>query len=130
MRDTRHLTIAITVALLVSVATWIIGWWTVALVAAVSGWYLRDVAAIAVWTAAGAVLGWALLLTLDALGGRLGALSRVLSGTLSLPTAALVVLTLAIPALLGWSAATLGREAGDWLGRRRGFATHESATRA
>lgn len=116
MSHTPRGPIAIAVALLVSAGTWGLGWWAVVPVAAVAGWYFRDAPRIAAWTAAGAVLGWMLLLALDALGGRLGALARVLSGTVALPTPALVVLTLAIPAILGWSAATLAGALGEWLG--------------
>lgn len=110
--------ITIALALVVTAATWAIGWWAVVPVALVTGWFLREVPTIAAWTALGGALGWALLLAIDALFGRLGALGHVLSRTVDLPMAALVVLTLAIPAVLGWSAATLAAAAGDWLGRR------------
>lgn len=107
MRNTSRSTIVVGVALLVSAVTWAVGWWGVVPVAAVVGWYLRGVPTIGGWTALGALLGWALLLAADALGGRFVALGHALAGTVGLPLPALLALTLAIPALLGWSAAAL-----------------------
>ncbi len=99
--------IAVGVALLVGAATWAMGWWAVVPIAAVAAWFLRDVRGAVGSITVGAALGWALLLGIDAMGGRLGALTTALAGTLSAPAPAVVFVTLAFPALLAWSAATL-----------------------
>lgn len=105
MHNASRSAIVVAVALLTAVVTWGLGWWGVVPVAAVVGWYFRDVRRIAAWTALGSLLGWAVLLGGDALGGRFGPLAHALGGTLGVPAVALVLLTLALPALLGWSAA-------------------------
>ncbi len=102
-----RLAIALGVALLVGAATWAMGWWAVVPIAVVAAWFLRDVRGVVSSITIGAALGWALLLGIDAMGGRLGALTSVLAGTLGAPAAAVVFVTLAFPALLAWSAATL-----------------------
>ncbi len=99
--------VALGVALLVGAATWAMGWWAVVPIAVVAAWFLRDVRGVISSITIGAALGWALLLGIDAMGGRLGALTSALAGTLGAPSVAVIFVTLAFPALLAWSAATL-----------------------
>ncbi len=99
--------IAVGVALLVGAATWAMGWWAVIPIAIVAAWFLRDERGVIGSITVGAALGWALLLGIDAMGGRLGALTSALARPLGAPAAAVVFVTLAFPALLAWSAATL-----------------------
>ena len=99
-----HLLVAIGVAAL----TWVVGWWAVAIVALVAGaMYARD-GGRAWRVALGASEGWALLLLIDASGGRFGRVATLVAGSMSLPAPVLLVVTLLLPALIGWSAATVG----------------------
>jgi hypothetical protein len=84
--------------------TWFGGWWIVPIVALIAG-----AAAIAPgFVATTAALAWALLLVADAVQGPLGRVMSMLGGVMGLPGVVVVVLTILFPALLGWSAATLG----------------------
>ena len=105
-----------------------------ALVTATGGWLTVPLTA-AVWSALptaerhreiklalAAVVSWSLLLLWNARQGDTSRLLAVLGGTLQVPPASLVVLTLAIPALLAWSASVvanaIGRLAGRLVARR------------
>ena len=114
MRNASRPAITIGVALFTAAATWALGWWGVVPLGALVGWYFRGVRGIGGWTALGALLGWAVLLAADTLGGRFGPLLHAVAGTVGVPALALVVLTLSIPAALGWSAATLAAFAGGF----------------
>ena len=92
------------IAAFVAVATWSGGWWTVPAVALAAGLLLSSPGLVAAACAA----GWLVLLLLDMTTGSIGRLGSILSGVMGLPAPALVAVTLAFPALLGWSAATLG----------------------
>ena len=88
-------------------ATWIIGWWGVAIVALIAGVVYRRDGGRAWRVALGAAEGWALLLLVDAIGGHFGRMATTVAGAMSLPAVVLVVVTLLFPALIGWSAATV-----------------------
>ena len=105
-----------------------------ALVTATGGWLTVPLTA-AVWSALptaerhreirlalAAVVSWSVLLLWNARQGDTSRLLAVLGGTLQVPPASLVVLTLAIPALLAWSASVIanaiGRLAGQLAARR------------
>ncbi|HET7188880.1 MAG TPA: hypothetical protein VFI52_12040 [Gemmatimonadaceae bacterium] len=90
-----------------AVLTWLIGWWAVPLVAAFVGSVLYLRAGIAWRMALAAAIAWALLLLVDATTGRLGVAATTLGGVLRVPGVVLVLITLAFPALLAWSAATV-----------------------
>src|SRR5438067_758622 len=91
----------------IAALTWLLGWWGVPLAASIIGYvYFRERGRA--WRAAIAAAGaWGALLAADSLLGPFGSVARILGGVLRLPAAALVVLTLVFPALVGWSAATL-----------------------
>ena len=103
--------LAIVAALLVA-ATWVVGWWGVPLVAAIVGAVLCTRRGIAGITALAAVIAWSVLILVDGVSGRFGALARAVAGTLTLPAAALLTVTLLFAALLAWSAAAIGVEIG------------------
>jgi hypothetical protein len=96
---TRYLVVTLTVA----VATWIGGWWTVAIVALVAGLVLP-----AGTVAAACASAWLLLLLFDFAAGSVGRLGGVLAGVMGLPAPALVAETRACPARIGRSDASLG----------------------
>jgi len=100
------------VAAIVAVLTWILGWWSVPLVAAVAGAVLWTRRGIAWLIAFAAGIAWSALILVDGVGERFGALARVVGGTLRVPAGALLAVTLLFAALLAWSAATIGAEIG------------------
>jgi hypothetical protein len=100
-----------------------------ALVTATGGWLTVPLTA-AVWSALptaerhreirlalAAVVSWSVLLLWNARQGDTSRLLTVLAGTLQVPPASLVVLTLAIPALLAWSASVIANAIGRLAGR-------------
>lgn len=95
------------VAAAMAVLTWLIGWWAVPLVAAFVGGTLYVREGVAWRMALAAAIAWALLLMVNATTGRLSVAATTLGGVLRVPGVVLVLITLAFPALLGWSAATV-----------------------
>jgi hypothetical protein len=95
-----------------------LGWWTVPIVAGV--WGAVATYALRPWrtAAAGAALAWALLLVVSGTRGSLLQLAGLLGGIFGLPGFAIVLLTLAFPALLAWSAAGLVSSLGAVLTER------------
>jgi len=100
-----------------------------ALVTATGGWLTIPLTA-AVWSALptaerhreirlalAAIVSWSVLLLWNARQGDTSRLLAVLGGTLQVPPASLVVLTLAIPALLAWSASVIANAIGRLAGR-------------
>jgi hypothetical protein len=100
------------VAAVLVASTWVAGWWAVPLVAAIVGAVLYTRRGIAGLVALAAVIAWSALILVDGASGRFGALAGAVSGTLHLPAAALLAVTLLFAALLAWSAAVLGVEIG------------------
>ena len=100
------------VAAILVAATWVAGWWGVPLVAIVAGALLSTRRGIAGLTALAAVIAWSVLILVDGASGRFGALAGAVAGTLTLPAAALLTVTLLFAALLAWSAAAIGVEIG------------------
>ena len=95
------------VTVLAALATWVAGWWAVPIVALGAG-LIRCAPSI---VAAACATGWLALLLVDFAAGSIGRVGGVLAGVMGLPAPALFVVTLAFPALLGWSAASLGNAA-------------------
>lgn len=95
------------VAAAMAVLTWVAGWWAVPLVAAFVGSVLYVREGVAWRMALAAAIAWVLLLIVDATTGRLGVAVKTLGGVLRVPGVVLVLITLAFPALLAWSAATV-----------------------
>jgi hypothetical protein len=95
------------IAIGVALGTWAVGWWAVPIVALIAG-FARCGAGI---VSAATAMAWLVLLLIDVASGSIGRLAGLLAGVMGLPAVALFVVTLALPALLGWSAATLGAAA-------------------
>ena len=95
------------VALVIACVTWFAGWWGVAVVALVAGAIYRREGGRPWRVALAASGGWAMLLLIDAIDGRFGHVATMIAGAMSLPAAALLLVTLLFPALIGWSAATI-----------------------
>jgi hypothetical protein len=91
----------------VAVATWWIGWWTVPLVAAAWGAAQRGEGYPVATSAVAATLGWVLLLALRAGAGPVGDLSRKLGGILGVPGWVPLLAALVFPAALAAAGAAL-----------------------
>jgi hypothetical protein len=102
----RKLVKVVLLAELFAVATYALGWWTVPVVAALWAFVSRDSNRARVASLCAAA-GWATLLLLDALKGPVGNMAVRLGGVMGLPGYVLLILTLVLPALLAWCAATL-----------------------
>jgi hypothetical protein len=97
-------------AIAICATTWMFGWWGVVIGALVIGavaWRRRGIAWI---TALAAVIGWTLLLIVDAARGHFGALATAIAGVIRIPAVALLAVTLLFAALLAWSSAVVASE--------------------
>jgi hypothetical protein len=99
--------IVIILAVTVAAGTWLFGWWVVPVLAAIAGALWWDHEHVGRDVALGAAVGWALLLVYAGSAGRLVPLARSLGGVLFLPWPLMIVVALAFPALLAWSATTV-----------------------
>jgi len=91
-----------------AVATYAVGWWAVPLVALLCGLVITLDGRPVVYATVCAVAGWLMLLLLDAARGPLGEVAARFGGVMGFPPAALVATTLLFPALLAWSASSIG----------------------
>jgi hypothetical protein len=103
----KKLTCFVIVAVAAAVGTWMLGWWAIPVVALIAG-LMRCSATI---VSAASATAWLMLLAIDALSGSIAPVARVLTGVMGAPAIAIVALTILLPALLGWSAASLGNAA-------------------
>jgi hypothetical protein len=94
----------VVVAVAAAVGTWAIGWMAVPIVALIAGFAGCRPGVVSLASAS----AWLSLLILDAASGHVGNVASTLAGVMGLPAAALFLVTLLLPALLGWSAASLG----------------------
>jgi len=90
-------------------ATWLAGWWAVPALGGLYGVASGGKSAGRMAALAGAVAGGALLVLPLARGYPVAALATRLAGAMQLPTAAIVCVTLILPALLGGTATVLAR---------------------
>ena len=88
-----------------ALATLLVGWWGVAIVAIAWGIIGGQTRGSGVLAAAGALLGWALLLAWSASRGPVGELAARLGDMMGAPAAALIALSLVFPAALAWAGA-------------------------
>lgn len=107
------------VGAIMAALTWLVGWWGVVLAAVVVGLlpFRQDGGGWRVALAAAAA--WGALLLADATVGPFRAVAGALAGVLRVPAPVLVLLTLAFPALVAWSAATLAAGARQRVAARR-----------
>jgi hypothetical protein len=111
--------IVIILAVMVTVATWFLGWWTVPVLAAIAGALWWDHEHVGRDVGIGAAMGWALLIAYAGSSGRLVPLARALGGVLFLPWPLLIVVALAFPAVLAWSATTVSATVARFVATRR-----------
>ncbi|MFN2602037.1 MAG: hypothetical protein ABR582_04675 [Gemmatimonadaceae bacterium] len=91
-----------------AVATYAVGWWAIPLVALVCGLVMNREGRPIYYSTICAAAGWLSLLLLDAARGPLGELAARFGGVMGFSPVALFVTTLIFPALLAWSASSLG----------------------
>ena len=92
-----------------AVATFALGWWIVPVFAFILGMTLDRERGPVRYAALCAAAGWLSLLLLDAARGPLFILATKFGGVMKMPPFVLIALTLIFPALLAWSAATIGK---------------------
>jgi hypothetical protein len=103
-----------------AVATFALGWWIVPLFAFVLGMTLDTDRAPVRYAAICAAAGWLSLLLLDAARGPFMVLATRFAGVMKVPSLVLIAITLLFPALLAWSAATIGKFVKDLVFSRPG----------
>jgi hypothetical protein len=91
-----------------AVATYAVGWWAIPLVALACGLAMNPEGRPIYYSTICAAAGWLSLLLLDAARGPLGELAARFGGVMGFPPVALIVTTLIFPALLAWSASSVG----------------------
>jgi hypothetical protein len=107
------------VGMAIAALTWLLGWWGVPLAASIVGFTFFREGGGGWRVALAAAAAWGALLVADSVTGSFGTVARTLAGVLRVPAPALVLLTLALPALLAWSAATLVAGARQLFAARR-----------
>ncbi len=90
-----------------ALATAVLGWGVIPALAAIWGFTAREEEHPAMVAAAGAGLGWLLLLVWVATQGPMGEVARRAGGVMSVPGAVMVILTLLYPMVVAWAAAAL-----------------------
>ncbi len=95
------------VAAVLAALTWMIGWWGVLLGALIVGWVHRHHGGGGWRLALAGATAWGGLMLANAAAGPLDRVVSTLGAVLRVPGVVVVLLTLAFPALLAWSAATL-----------------------
>jgi len=90
-----------------ALGTWLVGWWTVPILAGAWGWLVPALRPWRIGLLAG--FAWAGLLAAQATTPAFAALLDRLGGIFSLPPVVLACLPPLFAGLLGWSAAEVGR---------------------
>jgi hypothetical protein len=90
--------------------TWYVGWWSIPVLALAWGWWVGSSRRPAARSALAAPLAWIGFLVNDAVVGPAGRLARTLGTAMHVPPLVLIIVTLVFPAVLAWSAATVGAE--------------------
>lgn len=98
--------------------TWVLGWWGILLVALIIGVVFHERGDGGWRVGAAASVAWGALLVADVAAGPLGRVATLLGGVMGVPGVVLPLLTLAFPAALAWSAATIAAELRRIVGRR------------
>ena len=92
-----------------AVATFVLGWWAIPLVAAIYAVMSSAQRGSAVLSGIAAMLAWGALLAITAAQGPVGTLAGELGGVLKLSSIAVYAVTIAFPGLLAVSAAVVAR---------------------
>lgn len=95
----------VTLVLALALSTWAFGWGAVVVVAAAWTWIRREDAAVPLMAAIAGILSWALLLGVQSLVGPVLEVARVVGTAMQVGPVALLLLTLAFPALLAGATA-------------------------
>lgn len=90
-------------------ATWFVAWWTVPIVAAAWAVRRRTDRTLPLLAAAAGMLSWLILLLLPSSPGAVARLAHVAGAAMGTGSGPLLALTLAFPALLAASAASLAK---------------------
>jgi hypothetical protein len=101
---------ALRVALLAvsfGIATWILGWWAIPLLSLIAAMLARSVRYQALASAIAAAAAWGALLVWNAMRGEVWSFASIAGGTMGVSGPLLILLTLAFPAALAWSAAAV-----------------------
>jgi hypothetical protein len=115
VRFTLHVAL---LALSFGIGTWILGWWAVPLFAAGAAILARDVRYQAAASAIAAAVAWGALLVWSAIQGSVWSFASIAGGAMGVSGLSLILLTLAFPAALAWSAAAAMKLlAGETFGR-------------
>jgi hypothetical protein len=94
-------------ALSFGIGTWILGWWAIPLFAAIAAVLARAVPRQAVAAGAAGAVAWSALLAWSAFQGSVWSFARLAGGAMGVSGLLLIVMTLAFPAALAWSAASV-----------------------
>lgn len=94
-----------------AIATFVVGWWAVPVVAAAYAAISSAQRSSAVVSGLAGMLGWAALLAIAASRGPVGTLATELGGILQIKTMGVYAVTIAFPGLLAISAAIVARAA-------------------
>ncbi len=92
-----------------AIATFVLGWWAVPIVAAVYAAISAAQRGSAIVSGFAAMLGWGALLAIDAARGPVGTLATELGGVLNIKPIGVYAVTIAFPGLLAISAAVVAR---------------------
>jgi len=92
-----------------AIATFVLGWWAVPVVAAVYAAMSVAQRGSALLSGFAAMLGWGALLAITAARGPVGTLAAELGGVLNIKPVGVYVVTIAFPGLLAVSAAVVAR---------------------
>ena len=87
------------------IATLLVGWWGVAIVAVVWGVIGREARGAGIVAGTSALVAWALLLAWSFARGPAGELAATLGGIMGTPASAFIALSLVFPAALAWAGA-------------------------
>lgn len=96
-------------ALSFGIGTWILGWWAVPLFAAIAAVMARDVSRQAVAAGIAGAVSWGALLAWSATQGSVWSFARIAGGAMGVSGLLLILMTLAFPAALAWSATAVTR---------------------
>jgi hypothetical protein len=96
-------------ALSYGIGTWILGWWAIPLFSLAAALAARGVRYQALTSAGAATLAWGAILAWNGIRGDVWSFASIAGGTMGVSGPILVLLTLAFPALLAWSAAAATR---------------------
>ena len=103
-----------------ALATLIVGWWAVPLLAAMWGLLTSREKSAELVAAAAAGLGWSLLLVWTATQGPIGELASRAAGVMGISSLALIAVAIVFSMAIAWSAAAVARAVGWGMGNGEG----------